>query len=84
MIAAMYTPASLSASLTHRTNFQNFSTFVISPAVGCADRTAPISHRKTTVAACERGIVLEEGQVTETGPLKNLAYFRTMAGDPDG
>lgn len=43
-----------------------------------------ISHRKTTVAACERGIVLEQGKVVENGPLEDLAYFRTMAGDSEG
>lgn len=42
-----------------------------------------ISHRKTTVGACERGIVLHEGKVVEAGPLQELAYFRTMAGDPN-
>jgi subfamily B ATP-binding cassette protein MsbA len=39
-----------------------------------------ISHRKTTIAACEQGIVLQGGKVTESGPLGGLAYFRTMAG----
>ena len=43
-----------------------------------------VSHRKTTIAACQRGIVLEEGKVIETGPLEGLAYFRTMAGEPEG
>jgi ABC-type multidrug transport system fused ATPase/permease subunit len=43
-----------------------------------------VSHRKTTIAACQRGVVLEDGKVVETGPLDELAYFRTMAGDPDG
>jgi len=42
-----------------------------------------ISHRKTTVAACERGIVLQDGRVVEEGPLPGLAYFRQMAGAPD-
>jgi subfamily B ATP-binding cassette protein MsbA len=41
-----------------------------------------ISHRKTTIAACERGIVLHNGKVVEAGPLDQLAYFRTMAGQP--
>lgn len=39
-----------------------------------------ISHRKTTLAACETGIVLANGRVIETGPLKDLAYFNQMAG----
>jgi len=43
-----------------------------------------ISHRKTTIAACQRGIVLQEGKVVEAGPLDDLAYFRTMAGNPEG
>lgn len=41
-----------------------------------------VSHRKTTVAACQNGIVLENGRVAEAGPLRNLAYFKRMAGDP--
>jgi subfamily B ATP-binding cassette protein MsbA len=40
-----------------------------------------ISHRKTTVAACERGIVLQDGRVVETGPLADLRYFQRMAGE---
>lgn len=39
-----------------------------------------ISHRKTTIAACEQGIVLDNGKVTEAGPLEDLSYFQTMAG----
>jgi subfamily B ATP-binding cassette protein MsbA len=42
-----------------------------------------VSHRKTTVAACQNGIVLENGRIAEAGPLKGLAYFQRMAGDPD-
>lgn len=42
-----------------------------------------VSHRKTTVAACERGIVLRDGRIAETGPLADLAYFRQMAGTAD-
>jgi len=38
-----------------------------------------ISHRRTTVAACQNGIILEDGKVVEAGPLSELAYFRTMA-----
>lgn len=40
-----------------------------------------ISHRKTTLAACEHGIVLEHGHVVEQGPLSRLSYFRRMAAD---
>ena len=43
-----------------------------------------VSHRKTTVAACQSGIVLDQGKVVEAGPLAGLAYFRQMAGDPTG
>ena len=39
-----------------------------------------ISHRKTTLSACQRGIVLDDGKVTEQGPLAGLAYFKAMAG----
>jgi subfamily B ATP-binding cassette protein MsbA len=42
-----------------------------------------VSHRKTTVAACERGIVLQAGRVVETGPLADLRYFHRMAGETD-
>ena len=41
-----------------------------------------ISHRKTTVAACDNGIVLVDGAVREAGPLSSLQYFKTMAGPP--
>ena len=40
-----------------------------------------ISHRKTTLSACENGIVLEQGRVLEAGPLKDLDYFKQMVGD---
>ena len=39
-----------------------------------------ISHRKTTIAACQRGIVLDHGVVAETGRLSDLEYFQRMAG----
>ena len=39
-----------------------------------------VSHRKTTIAACEQGVVLSDGKVTEAGPLATLDYFRTMSG----
>jgi len=42
-----------------------------------------ISHRKTTLAACDHGIVLAAGRVIETGPLRELAYFRQIAGHDD-
>ena len=40
-----------------------------------------ISHRKSTLAACDDGIVIEAGRITEAGPLRTLSYFRRMAGD---
>lgn len=39
-----------------------------------------VSHRKTTIAVCERGIVLHDGKVIEAGPLKELDYFLGMGG----
>lgn len=39
-----------------------------------------VSHRKTTVAACDNGIVLGDGKIIEAGPLGDVAYFRGMAG----
>jgi len=37
-----------------------------------------ISHRRSTLMACEDGIVLENGAVREAGPLASLTYFREM------
>lgn len=37
-----------------------------------------ISHRRSTLAACTRGIVLREGRVVEEGPVDTLAYFRML------
>ena len=42
-----------------------------------------ISHRKTTLAACDHGIVVEKGRVMETGPLRTLAYFKQIASHDD-
>jgi subfamily B ATP-binding cassette protein MsbA len=41
-----------------------------------------ISHRRSTRAACQHGIVIRDGRIVETGPLMDLAYFRAMAGRP--
>jgi subfamily B ATP-binding cassette protein MsbA len=38
-----------------------------------------ISHRKSTLAACQDGIVIEQGRLVEAGPLASLAYYRNMA-----
>jgi subfamily B ATP-binding cassette protein MsbA len=43
-----------------------------------------VSHRKSTLAACQEGIVIEEGRIRETGPLASLEYFRHMSGESDG
>jgi subfamily B ATP-binding cassette protein MsbA len=41
-----------------------------------------ISHRRTTVAGCQDGIVVDHGEISESGPLRTLAYYQAMAGDP--
>ena len=40
-----------------------------------------ISHRKSTLSACQDGIVLDHGVVQEAGPLAGLAYYRAMAAE---
>lgn len=40
-----------------------------------------ISHRKSTIAACKNGIVIQAGKIVEAGPLVSLAYFHSMAGE---
>ena len=40
--------------------------------------TIVISHRQSTLACCEEGIVLEKGRVIESGPLRGLAYYNKM------
>lgn len=48
----------------------------------CYFRTAlVISHRQSTLSMCQNGIVIERGKVVEAGPLRQLAYYRQMAGD---
>jgi subfamily B ATP-binding cassette protein MsbA len=42
-----------------------------------------ISHRRSTLAACENGIVLEDGRVLEAGKLRDLAYYRAMGGEAE-
>jgi ATP-binding cassette, subfamily B, bacterial MsbA len=37
-----------------------------------------ISHRQSTLAACEDGIVLVAGQVIEAGPLRSLNFYQSM------
>ena len=40
--------------------------------------TIVISHRQSTLACCEDGIVLEEGRVSESGPLRSLRFYHGM------
>jgi subfamily B ATP-binding cassette protein MsbA len=37
-----------------------------------------ISHRRSTLAACQQGIVLRDGRVVEVGPLRELSYYEAM------
>jgi subfamily B ATP-binding cassette protein MsbA len=37
-----------------------------------------ISHRRSTLAACQHGIVLRDGRVVEVGPLRDLSYYEEM------
>lgn len=37
-----------------------------------------ISHRPSTLAHCEHGIVIANGQVIESGKLENLAFYKAM------
>ncbi|GJD50020.1 Heterocyst differentiation ATP-binding protein HepA [Methylobacterium crusticola] len=39
-----------------------------------------VSHRASTLAACEAGVVIEDGVVVESGPLATLAAYRQMTG----
>ena len=41
-----------------------------------------ISHRRSTLAACENGVVIVDGRLKESGRLKELAFYRTMDGAP--
>lgn len=37
-----------------------------------------ISHRRSTLAACEQGIVIDKGRIAEAGRLDALEYYKTM------
>lgn len=37
-----------------------------------------ISHRRSTLQACDHGIVIEQGRVAETGALRELAFYSQM------
>jgi ATP-binding cassette, subfamily B, bacterial MsbA len=39
-----------------------------------------ISHRRSTLVACENGIVIVDGRLKESGRLEELAFYRTMEG----
>jgi ATP-binding cassette, subfamily B, bacterial MsbA len=41
--------------------------------------TIVISHRPSTIASCQDGLVLEGGRVLEAGPLSELAFFKQMS-----
>lgn len=41
-----------------------------------------ISHRRSTLDACDIGIVVDAGRVVETGPLRDLAFYRAMEAEP--
>jgi ABC-type multidrug transport system fused ATPase/permease subunit len=45
----------------------------------CYKTAIVISHRQSTLACCEHGIVLEGGQVVESGPLESLKFYQGMA-----
>lgn len=40
-----------------------------------------ISHRQSTLAACQDGVVIDRGEIFEAGPLHRLEYYRAMAGE---
>jgi len=42
-----------------------------------------ISHRRSTLNACEDGIVIEAGRVTEAGSLRSLDFYHRMETAPD-
>jgi subfamily B ATP-binding cassette protein MsbA len=42
-----------------------------------------ISHRRSTVSVCQDGIVIDHGEIREAGPLRQLEYYRAMAGEPE-
>jgi ABC-type multidrug transport system fused ATPase/permease subunit len=41
--------------------------------------TIVISHRPSTIASCQDGIVLDGGRLVEWGPLAELSYFERMS-----
>ncbi len=47
----------------------------------CFHTAIVISHRRSTLTACQTGIVLAEGRVVESGALSSLAFPRMMEAD---
>lgn len=43
-----------------------------------------ISHRRSTLQACQQGIVIDHGRIVESGPLRGLDFYRDMERWPDG
>jgi subfamily B ATP-binding cassette protein MsbA len=41
-----------------------------------------ISHRRSTLGACEHGIVIVDGRLEESGRLEELMFYRMMEGAP--
>jgi subfamily B ATP-binding cassette protein MsbA len=46
----------------------------------CFQMAVVISHRRSTLRACENGIVIVDGRVEEVGRLEELAFYRAMEG----
>ena len=46
----------------------------------CFQTAVVISHRRSTLRACEMGIVIVDGRLKETGRLEELAFYRAMEG----
>lgn len=43
-----------------------------------------ISHRRSTLSACQQGIVIDHGRIVESGPLRSLDFYREMEHWPGG
>jgi subfamily B ATP-binding cassette protein MsbA len=42
-----------------------------------------ISHRRSTLNACQDGIVIDAGRIVEAGPLRQLDFYHRMEASPD-
>lgn len=47
-------------------------------------RAIVISHRRSTLSACQHGIVVDHGRIVEAGPLRSLQFYHDMERWPDG